>query len=78
MIWGEDAEIKVLEEQNKICSAMFDHEKMQEQVWDKHLKKEVAQAAAVPQEQKVWDAGTGSTRAGLTQDAINQLVGMCT
>ena len=47
MIWGEDAEIKVLEEQNKICSAMFDHEKMQEQVWDKHLKKEVAQAASV-------------------------------
>ena len=24
MIWGEDQEIKVLEEQNKICSAMYD------------------------------------------------------
>ena len=27
MIWGEDAEVKVLETQNKICSAMTDEEK---------------------------------------------------
>ena len=47
MIWGEDAEIKVLEEQNKICSAMYDHEKMHGQEWDRDLKREVAQAASV-------------------------------
>jgi hypothetical protein len=27
MVWGEDAEVKVLEGQNKICSAMYDNEK---------------------------------------------------
>ena len=27
MVWGEDAEVKVLEGQNKICSAMYDDEK---------------------------------------------------
>ena len=27
MVWGEDAEVKVLEGQNKICSAMYDEEK---------------------------------------------------
>mmetsp|Transcript_42683 Transcript_42683/g.56352 ORF Transcript_42683/g.56352 Transcript_42683/m.56352 type:complete len:154 (+) Transcript_42683:75-536(+) len=47
MIWGEDAEIKVLEEQNKICSAMYDHEKVQDTEWNKDLKKEVAEAASV-------------------------------
>ena len=47
MIWGEDAEIKVLEEQNKICSAMFDYEKMQVVDWTKELKTEVAEAASV-------------------------------
>ena len=47
MIWGEDAEIKVLEEQNKICSAMFDYEKMQSVDWNKELKTEVAEAASV-------------------------------
>jgi hypothetical protein len=27
MIWGDDAEMKILENQNKICSAMYDEEK---------------------------------------------------
>ena len=27
MVWGEDAEVKILENQNKICSAMYDDEK---------------------------------------------------
>jgi len=27
MIWGDDAEVKVLEGQNKVCSAMTDIEK---------------------------------------------------
>jgi hypothetical protein len=27
MVWGEDAEVKALEGQNKICSAMYDDEK---------------------------------------------------
>ncbi len=47
MIWGEDQEIKVLEEQNKICSAMFDEEKMTLTDWTKDLKTEVAETASV-------------------------------
>ena len=47
MIWGEDAEIKVLEEQNKICSAMYDEEKTLEQDWTKDLKTELAEACSV-------------------------------
>ena len=47
MIWGEDQEIKVLEEQNKICSAMYDREKMGEMEWTKELKKEVAEASSM-------------------------------
>jgi len=35
MIWGEDQEIKILEEQNKICSAMYDDEKMLGTEWTK-------------------------------------------
>ena len=27
MIWGDDAEVKVLETQNKVCSAMTESEK---------------------------------------------------
>lgn len=27
MIWGDDAEVKVLESQNKVCSAMTEDEK---------------------------------------------------
>lgn len=27
MLWGADEEVKVLENQNKICSAMYDREK---------------------------------------------------
>jgi hypothetical protein len=27
MIWGDDVEMKVLDNQNKICSAMYDPEK---------------------------------------------------
>ena len=38
MIWGEDAEVKILEEQNKICSAMYDHEKTNTPEWTKELK----------------------------------------
>ena len=48
MIWGEDQEIKVLEEQNKICSALFPHEKSGSSIkWTKDLKTEVAETASV-------------------------------
>lgn len=47
MIWGEDQEIKVLEEQNKICSAMFDDEKLENVEWTKELKQEVAETSSV-------------------------------
>ena len=48
MIWGEDAEIKVLEEQNKICAAMFDTEKQTSDiVFAPELKKEIAETASV-------------------------------
>ena len=47
MIWGEDQEIKILEEQNKICSAMYDEEKTNYVDWSTDLKQEVAEAASV-------------------------------
>ena len=47
MIWGEDQEIKVLEEQNKICSAMYDEEKSMQVEMSKEIKKEVAEAASL-------------------------------
>ena len=43
MIWGEDSEVKLLENKNKICSAMYDDEKndMKTLTYDK--KKEIAE-----------------------------------
>jgi len=44
MVWGEDAEVKVLEGQNKICSAMFDDEKNNPKKLVTHeKKKEIAE-----------------------------------
>ena len=47
MIWGEDQEIKVLEEQNKLCSAMYDNEKSCQVEMTKDMKKEIAEAASL-------------------------------
>lgn len=47
MIWGEDQEIKVLEEQNKLCSAMYDNEKSCQVEMTKDVKKEIAEAASL-------------------------------
>jgi hypothetical protein len=44
MIWGDDAEVKVLESQNKVCSAMTDEEKTNCSL-TKDAKKEIAEAA---------------------------------
>jgi hypothetical protein len=46
LIWGDDAEMKVLETQNKVCSAMFDHEKEKPKL-NKEQKIEIAQTAQV-------------------------------
>ena len=43
MIWGEDAEVKVLENQNKICSAMYDEEKNDMTLLSSETKKEIAE-----------------------------------
>ena len=44
MVWGEDAEVKVLEGQNKICSAMYDDEKNNpKKVLTPEKKKEIAE-----------------------------------
>ncbi len=43
MIWGEDAEVKVLENQNKICSAMYDKEKNDLKELNRQKKKEIAE-----------------------------------
>ena len=43
MIWGEDAEVKVLENQNKICSAMYDDEKNDLRTLTQGSKKEIAE-----------------------------------
>lgn len=47
MIWGDDAEVKVLESQNKVCSAMYEHEKTETRL-STESKKEIAEAAQVP------------------------------
>ncbi len=44
MIWGDDAEVKVLESQNKVCSAMTDEEKTTSKL-SSEQKKEIAEAA---------------------------------
>ncbi len=44
MVWGEDAEVKVLEGQNKICSAMYDDEKNDpKKMISPEKKKEIAE-----------------------------------
>jgi signal recognition particle GTPase len=44
MVWGEDAEVKVLEGQNKICSAMYDDEKNEpKRLVTSEKKKEIAE-----------------------------------
>lgn len=43
MVWGEDAEVKVLENQNKICSAMYDDEKNDMKLINSAKKKEIAE-----------------------------------
>lgn len=43
MVFGEDAEIKVLEEQNKICSAMYDDEKNDHKLITKEKKQQIAE-----------------------------------
>ena len=44
MVWGEDAEVKVLEGQNKICSAMYDDEKNDpKKIVTPYKKKEIAE-----------------------------------
>jgi hypothetical protein len=44
MVWGEDAEVKVLEGQNKICSAMYDNEKNDpKKVLSAEKKREIAE-----------------------------------
>lgn len=43
MLWGEDAEVKVLENQNKVCSAMYDEEKNDIKNLDVDKRKEIAE-----------------------------------
>lgn len=44
MVWGEDAEVKVLEGQNKICAAMYDDEKNDPKKYlNAEKKKEIAE-----------------------------------
>ena len=49
MIWGDDAEVKVLESQNKVVSAMNDDEKTTCK-FTAEQKREIAETAAVPRE----------------------------
>ena len=44
MVWDEDAEVKVLEGQNKICSAMYDNEKNDpKKILSAEKKREIAE-----------------------------------
>ncbi|CAI2380833.1 unnamed protein product [Moneuplotes crassus] len=47
MMYGEDPEIKVLEGQNKVLSAMYDEEKRDTSLLTKTKKKEICEAAQV-------------------------------
>lgn len=47
MFFGEDAEVKVLEGQNKVLSAMYDEEKTNPELLTKELKREVCEVAQV-------------------------------
>jgi hypothetical protein len=49
MIWGDDAEVKVLEGQNKVCSAMTEEEKTH-CLFTAEQKREIAEAASVTRE----------------------------
>lgn len=42
MLYGEDAEVKVLESQNKVLSAMYDDEKTTPDKLDKEKLKEIS------------------------------------
>ena len=43
MVWGDDPEVKVLENQNKICSAMYDEEKTDLTLLSREAKKEICE-----------------------------------
>ena len=43
MVWGDDAEVKVLENQNKICSAMHEEEKNDMSMISSETKQEIAE-----------------------------------
>ena len=43
MVWGDDAEKKVLDNQNKICAAFYDEEKSDVKSITSETKKEVAE-----------------------------------
>ena len=43
MLWGDDTEVKSLENQNKICSALTDAEKNEEVTLMKEHKQEIAE-----------------------------------
>ena len=47
MVYGEDTEVKVLENQNKICSAMYDDEKNDVKLLDDRKKKEIAETTSL-------------------------------
>lgn len=49
MIWGDDAEVKVLETQNKVCSAMTESEKTESKLSNQQ-KVDVAEASQTTRE----------------------------
>ena len=47
MVWGDDAEVKILENQNKICSAMYDEEKNNIKLITPDKKQEIAETTSL-------------------------------
>jgi signal recognition particle GTPase len=45
LLWGDDVEFKVLESQNKICSAFSEDEKNEEKKLSKQDKQEISEVA---------------------------------
>ena len=50
MIYGEDAEVKVLEGQNKVLSAMYDKEKSNPETLTKEIKTEIYEVSQMTKE----------------------------
>ena len=51
MVWGDDAEVKALETQNKVLAAMYDEEKSNARALTPEVRQEICETVQVPMEE---------------------------